>query len=98
MQKGMIMSLELVTVLPWNERLERIVDCIKLIQLLIRLKQEIAHDYLPPTSVIIQSGIARLTIAKTSAAMNNVPDITVSLSIAAIKKTMFWNDNYLMVH
>lgn len=41
------------------------------------------HDYLPPTSVIIQSGIARLTIAKTSAAMNNVPDITVSLSIAA---------------
>lgn len=39
---------------------------------------------LPPTSVIIQSGIARLTIAKTSAAMNNVPDMTVSLSIAAI--------------
>lgn len=35
----------------------------------------------PPTSVIIQSGIARLTIAKTSAAMKSVPDITVSLSI-----------------
>lgn len=38
-------------------------------------------NYLPPTSVIIQSGIARLTIAKTSAAMNKVPEITVNLSI-----------------
>lgn len=38
--------------------------------------------YLPPTSVVIQSGIAKLTIAKTSAAINNVPDINVNLSIA----------------
>lgn len=35
----------------------------------------------PPTSVIIQSGIAKLTIANISAAINNVPEIIVSLSI-----------------
>lgn len=42
--------------------------------------------YLPPTSVIIQSGIARLTMAKTSAARNSVPDITVNLSIFTLNK------------
>lgn len=41
----------------------------------------------PPTSVIIQSGIAKLTIAKISAAMNSVPDIRVSLSMTAVKFT-----------
>jgi hypothetical protein len=42
-------------------------------------------NFLPPTSVIIQSGIARLTIAKTSAAMNKVPDINVNLSMVRKK-------------
>lgn len=38
-------------------------------------------QYLPPTSVIIQSGIAKLTMANTSAAMKSVPEIKVNLSI-----------------
>lgn len=33
---------------------------------------------------MIQSGIAKLTIAKMSAAINSVPDINVNLSIIAI--------------
>lgn len=41
------------------------------------------HKYIPPTSVIIQSGIAKLTIAKTSAAIKSVPEIKVNLSIVS---------------
>lgn len=40
--------------------------------------------YLPPTSVMIQSGIAKLTIAKIFAAINKVPDINVNLSISQV--------------
>lgn len=39
--------------------------------------------YSPPTSVTIQSGIAKLLIANMSAIKKNIPDIAVSLSIVA---------------
>lgn len=39
------------------------------------------YNKLPPTSVTIQSGIARLTMAKTSAAINSVALTVVNLSI-----------------
>lgn len=50
--------------------------------------------YLPPTSVIIQSGMARLTIANISAAKNNVPEIKVNLSIAIDNHKMLNSKHY----
>lgn len=45
---------------------------------------------LPPISVTIQSGMAKLIMANTSAAKNKVPDIIVNLSILIIS-TQFRN-------
>lgn len=44
---------------------------------------------IPPTSVTIQSGIARLTIAKTSAAINKVALTVVNLSIFIFMESAF---------